>query len=262
MIDTHTHTTFSFDGKSDLADMVKTAKDMKVEYYAVTDHCDMDYNYIPEYSSVKRIDMDKYIEAVTKIKEKYPFVALGLECGYSKKAIPDYLAKVPFEKFDTILNSIHTVEGKDSYFKAYFDNRQKRECYESYLRAVRESLEAPYPYNTISHIGYVRKNAPYEDPSLRLTDFNDIIDDILKRIIELDKCLELNSHTRNRGFMPDLDIVKRYNELGGENLSFASDAHSTDRICENYSLAVDLAKIAGFRYWTVYRNRQPSKIKI
>ncbi|HKL73819.1 MAG TPA: histidinol-phosphatase HisJ family protein [Clostridia bacterium] len=262
MIDTHTHTKFSFDGKSSLKDMVKTAKSLGVEYYAITDHCDMDYNYIPEYAEIKRINFDKYIEAVSKIKEKYPFVALGLECGYSKKAINDYLKVVPFDKFDYILNSTHTVDGADCYFEHYFDSRDKKASYEKYLLQYRESLEAPYPYNGVSHLGYVKKNAPFEDKSLRYIDFPDILDDILTRIIELDKCLELNSHTKGNGFMPDLDIVKRYKELGGENISFASDAHIVTRICENYDLAKEIAQIAGFNYWTIYRNQKASKIKI
>lgn len=262
MIDTHTHTTFSFDGKSSLKDMVKKAKEFNVEYYAITDHCDMDYNYIPEYFLIKKIKLEKYIEGVEKIKKKYPFVALGLECGYSKLAIEDYLKLVPFEKFDYILNSTHTVEGKDCYFAPYFKERNKKECYESYLLTVRESLEVPYPYNTVSHLGYVKKNAPFEDKTLRYIDFADILDDILKRIIELDKCLELNSHTKGHGFMPDLDIVKRYRELGGENICFASDAHIVSRICENYDLAKEVAEIAGFTHWTVYRNQKPIKIKI
>lgn len=262
MIDTHTHTHFSFDGKSALNEMVTKAARLGVEYYAITDHCDMDYNYIPEYFLIKRIDLDKYIKTVTKIKEKYPFVALGLECGYSGQAIGDYLSKVPFEKFDYILNSTHTVGGRDCYFAPFFKDRTKKNCYERYLKTIRESLEVPYPYNGVSHIGYVSKNAPFEDKALHYEDFSDIIDDILKRIIELDKCLELNSHTKGHGFMPDADIVKRYRELGGENIAFASDAHITTRICENYQAGKELALSAGFKYWTVYRRQKPVKIKI
>ncbi|NLL55987.1 MAG: histidinol-phosphatase HisJ family protein [Clostridiales bacterium] len=262
MIDTHTHTAFSFDGKSSLKEMVLTAKKLNVEYYAITDHCDLDYRHIPEYSSVKQIELEKYIDAVTKIKKKYPFVALGLECGYSKKAIVDYLQIVPFEKFDYILNSTHIVDDKDCYNQPYFKDRTKKESYERYLLTVRESLEVPYPYNALSHLGFVRKNAPFEDKSLRYIDFPEIFDDIFLRMIELDKCLELNAHTKGHGFMPDLDIVKRYRELGGQHLTYASDAHIKTRICENYHLAKEVALIAGFRYWTVYRNQKPIKIKI
>jgi histidinol-phosphatase (PHP family) len=242
--------------------MVKTASKMGVEYYAVTDHCDMDYRYNPSYSEVKELDINKYIENVTQLKEKYPFLALGIECGYSKNAIKDYMENVPFEKFDYIINSTHSVDNKDCYYPEYFGNMTKYESYKKYLLTIRESLEVPYAYNTISHIGYVRKNAPYENKDLRYLEFRDIIDEILKRMVELGKCLEINTNTKGQGFMPGIEIVKRFSELGGENLSFASDAHVANRICENYDLAKEMATICGFSYWTVFRNQKPIKIKI
>lgn len=261
MIDTHTHTKFSFDGKSSLAEMLARAESLCVEYYAVTEHCDMDYNYIPEYYSIKRLNINKYVAAIKEAKEKYPFLALGIELGYSKEAVKDYL-NLPLEEFDYILNSTHTVDGKDCYGAVFFKGKSKKESYGRYLATVRESLEIPYNYNTVSHLGFIKKNAPFEDKNLNLDEFGDIIEDILKRIIELDKSLEFNSHTRGHGFMPDFEIIKRYKELGGEKLCYASDAHIVSRICENYDLACELAKNAGFDYWTVYRKQKPIKIKI
>lgn len=232
-----------------------------MEYYAVTDHCDLDYNYIPEYFFMKRLKPSKYMAAVSEFAEQYPFLAMGIELGYSTDSANDYLA-LPLEKFDYILNSTHTVGNKDCYFQPYFKDSDKKDAYTRYLDAVRESLEAPYLYHAVSHIGYVAKNAPYPDPAFRYSDYPEVLDDILKRIIALDKCLELNTHTKGRGFMPDPETLKRYTTLGGNKISYASDAHITTRIGENYGAACELVKGLGIEHWTVYRSGLPVQIKI
>ncbi|MFA6866835.1 MAG: histidinol-phosphatase HisJ family protein [Clostridia bacterium] len=262
MIDTHTHTKFSFDAKSSIEEMITKAQEMGIEYYAISDHCDYDYNYIKKYIFMRRIRLKKYIKKVTEMKEKYPFLALGIELGYSKKAQKDYFEKLHFDDYDYIINSTHTVDRNDCYFTAYFKNKDKNTAYMRYFEKVYRSLDASYPYQTISHIGYVRKNAPYEDATINYLDYKDVIDKILKKIIALDKCLEINTNTKNKGILPEREIIEKYYELGGRKISYASDAHSVDRICEGYEDVAKMVKEIGFEYWTVFRKQLPILIKI
>ena len=84
----------------------------------------------------------------------------------------------------------------------------------------------------------------------------------MKKIVEKGKTIEINSNVKTGDFMPTAEIVARYRELGGENITFSSDAHITTRVGEMYDVAKEMAKSAGFRYWTVYRERKPIKIPI
>lgn len=262
MIDTHTHTKFSFDGQDSAETMIKEAERLKLEYFAVTDHCDYDYNYIKKYFFMRRIRLKRYLHELCALKEKYPFLAIGIELGYSKKAQKDYFEKLHFEDFDYIINSTHTVDGNDCYFKPYFKGKDKNTAYSRYFEKVYRSLDASYPYQTVSHIGYVRKNAPYSDKSIKYSDYKEVIDRILQKIIALDKCLEINTNTKNSGIMPEKEIIMRYYELGGRKISFASDAHTVDRICENYDEVAKLVSDIGFEYWTVFKKQKPFQIKI
>ncbi|MBR1747105.1 MAG: histidinol-phosphatase HisJ family protein [Clostridia bacterium] len=262
MIDAHTHTHFSFDGKSSATDMAERGKALGLEYMAFTDHYDRDYAHIERYKSVPQMVLTDYVEAVTKMKEQYPFLALGIECGYSELSEEDYATTLPYEKLDYVLNSIHTVDGVESYGKDYFEGKTKEEAYGAYLKKILKSLDAKYDYDTVSHIGYVRKSSPYPDPALTMKEFGDVIDEILKKVVQKGKTIEINSNIKSKDFMPTAEIIKRYRELGGENVTFSSDAHIVSRVGEMYDVAKEMVKSCGFSYWTVYRRRTPVKIKI
>ena len=63
--------------------------------------------------------------------------------------------------------AVHACDGNDCYFADYFRGKDKAYAYRSYLEAVRKSLDAPYGYDIVGHIGYVSRNAPYPDKTLR-----------------------------------------------------------------------------------------------
>ncbi|MGN1042215.1 MAG: histidinol-phosphatase HisJ family protein [Christensenellales bacterium] len=261
MIDAHTHTEFSFDGRATALNMAEKGKSLGLEYMAFTDHCDRDYAYLYKYIHIRQLNVDEYMKTVSEMKEKYPFLALGIELGYSEFAERDY-KRLPLEKFDYVLNSVHTADGLDCYNPEFFYNRSKKEAYTSYLKKVLKSVNADYSFDTITHLGFVRKNAPFDDASLTLSEYGDLIDEILKGIIDKGKTLEINSNVKYKDFMPTKEIVERYFELGGRNVCFSSDAHVVGRVGEMYREGAELAKSIGFEYWTVYRERKMQKIKI
>ena len=262
MIDAHTHTTFSFDAKSSPVDMAERGKELGLSYMAFTDHYDRDYAHILRYKFIRQLKLQKYVEEITKMKERYPFLALGIECGFSLRAEKDYCNNIPFDKMDYIVNSIHTIDNLDCYEQTYFKKFDKEEAYNKYLMKVLASLDAKYEFDTIAHIGFVRKNAPYTDAGMPLSEYGDVIEAILKKIIEKDKTLEINSNIKYRDFMPQKEIVQFYYDLGGRNITFASDAHVTNRVAEMYFDAAEMVKSIGFTHWTVYRERKPQKIEI
>ena len=65
--------------------------------------------------------------------------------------------------------------------------------------------------------------------------------------------MEVNTSSKTAGspFLPDTDILTRYFQLGGRNVSFASDAHDVTRVGEKRGLVCDALKKIGFTDLTI-----------
>lgn len=261
-IDLHTHSTFSSDGRVPLSDMVATARANGLKYYGISDHFDYDYGtYGVKIHGVilPPIHEEAYFAAARALQnecKKTGFTFLvGCELGFAddKACCEKYRDTIARYRPDYVINSVHTCEGEECYFPEFFQNRTMRYAYGIYLDSVRKSLDAPYDYDIVAHLGYVSRNAPYENRKLRYADFASAYDDILKTIVAKNKILEVNTSSRGAGsdFLPDTDVLERYFELGGRNVSFASDAHDTARLCDKYETAVSALKKIGFTHFTV-----------
>ena len=263
-IDCHLHTNMSPDGRVEPEKMILAAIDMGLEHICITDHRDLLYNRL-QFQGV--IDVEKYVASLLPLKEKYAdkiYVSIGLECGWKKEAEPGNLKDVPVKNLEYVINSIHEVNGDDSYYPETYAGKTKEQAYGDYLNAIKQSLDAPYPFHAVGHIGYAARYAPYSDKKMRYVEFADCFDTILKKLIDKGTILELNSSVGSTGVvsLPDTDVVKRYRELGGEEITFSSDAHTTNRICDGYERIAQEVVNLGFGYFTVIQNGNKKHIKI
>lgn len=260
LTDMHTHSTFSHDGKDRLEDMLQAAQKLGVGFYGVSEHFDYDYDLLQmdeaERREVQNADPEEYFHAVRHLQEDYEGVmnvCVGAEFGYSEKAEVHSRYASTYKKYrpDYVINSVHGVDGKD--FARYEFTEGKEQVYKMYLRLVRESLDAPYPYDIVGHIGYIARYVPYADRNLSLSEFGAEIDDILLTIVKKNKILEVN--TANKGLenhtLPAREIVERYYALSGRKISFGSDAHFRERILDKREEVVEMLKEIGFTHLTV-----------
>lgn len=260
LTDVHTHSAFSPDGETPLDNMLARAHALGAAYYGIAEHFDYDYaaeDIRIDGQPLRLIDADAYFAEARRLQRAYEGrmrVLAGGEFGYSPspQAAERYEKTIARFSPDFIVNSVHTVDGCDAWFPLYFAHKQKYDAYAAYLDRVRRSLEAPYPYDIVGHLGYVARNAPYEDPALRYEEFADRIDDILTVVIRKHKILEVNASARRAGdFLPGPDILARYFALGGRAVSFASDAHAAKNICLRRAHVVAALKDIGFTHLTV-----------
>lgn len=261
LTDIHTHSTFSLDGISPLADMLESAQKMGVAFYGVSEHFDYDLEPDKQDEGFHLIDDKAYFHTARHLQEDYEGVMnvlIGVEFGYTpeKNAHTRYAFIVEKHRPDFIVNSIHTCQGVDYYSqKPFYDKqgnlREKKEVYQEYLELIYQSLFAPYPYDIVGHIGYVARYAPYPDTSIRYCDYAAEFDKILKTIIEKGKMLEINSKGLNGGTTPCRDVIERYFELGGRKISYASDAHDVSAIMHGREKVVEMLKEIGFPHVTV-----------
>ncbi len=256
----HTHTNFSHDGKNTPAEMLERAQSMGVAFYGVSDHFDYDYDFSrmkeKERLATQNKDEAEYFHVLRHLQEDYEGVmnvAVGAEFGYSEKKNVQGRYALTYEKYrpDFVINSVHGPDGED-YARHVF-GKDRKTAYGEYLALIKKSLDAPYPYDVVGHIGYIARYAPFEEKRLTLEEFGEQIDGILLAIIEKGKILEVNSankHLQERT-LPSEEIVRRYFELGGRKVSFGSDAHFIERIGDKREEVVAMLKDVGFTYLTV-----------
>lgn len=261
--DTHVHTKNSHDGKLPIQSIVDLAKAQGLCYLCTTDHLDYDFEYGKNRAPVSwpPLDLPAYYKewqiaktALDNDKNSSLTLCFGIEASYDKseKAKEKYKEIIREYPFDAVINSVHCVDGYDVYFKTAFLFKRKKHVYRRYLETILESLDAPYPYDIVAHIGYIAHGAPYRNKALKYSDFPDEIDAILKGIIERGKAMEINFH---HDMAPGRDIVQRYYDLGGRKISYGSDAHRGD-ICKNFDDAVQMLKEIGFTHLCVFEKHR------
>lgn len=268
MLDCHMHCSHSVDSETPIEIMIEAAIAKGMKYIAFSDHLNRDYLY-GKFDSLdkEQLDIPFHIADVARVKQIYKHkieIACGIECGFTKEAENDYVQLLCGQQFDVILNSVHTVCGWDCYLQEYFEGKSKKQAYEDYLLAVLDSVDAKFDYDVIAHFAFVARKASYEDRELKFEDFPDIIDTILKKIIQKGVSLELNS--QNKGiaspFIPGISIVDRYIELGGKEFTFGSDSHRVDRVNDKFEFVKEYLTSNNQKYLNIYKNRQKIKMDL
>ena len=271
LTDMHTHSTYSHDGQNDLKDMLAKAQELGVGFYGVSEHFNFDYDLSKFTADIvallSRERPEEYFHGARHLQEDYEGVMnvlVGAEFGYSddKAVMERYQEVVKRYAPDYIINSVHGADGGDYAYELVAQD--KKTTYGGYLALIRRSLDAPYPYDIVGHIGYIARYVPFEDVRFDRETFGEQIDDILQTIIAKDKILEINSSSKQlaQRSIPDYSIVRRYFELGGRKISFGSDTHGLNRIMEKREEIVSVLKEIGFTYITVPCRGEHIKVEI
>lgn len=267
-VDSHVHTHHSSDGHDAISDIVAEAERKGLYYLATTDHLDYDLKYGRNRSPIrwKHIDLHAYRAEWESEAEKLRVrgaalkFRFGIEAGFSDEPqVKDAYVRL-FEEmpFDAVINSVHFVNGWDVYFPNAFFFKSKRRMYGDYLDNVIASLDAPYRYDIVAHIGYVTRNAPYADKKLRYEDYPDKFDRILKGVIDRGKALEVNTHTT---LFPTEEILRRYYDYGGRKISFGSDSHHAE-LAKDFARTSELLKEIGFTHFSVFTEHKEELVPI
>jgi len=264
-IDYHTHTAYSNDCDVPMEDMIQRAVQLGITEMAITDH--VDYMF-PAAPYPHQTDYDAYILEFNRLREKYAAqirLVFGVEIGlgaHLAETIRDFAAQYPFE---FIIGSIHDVRGEEFHLEPYWRGITKHEGYMRYFEEMLASICAIDDFCVIGHLDYVMRYGPFADASLHYADYREIVDEIFKALIERGKGIELNTSGYRYGLdmvHPQLPMLKRYKELGGEIVTIGSDAHAPKFVFEHFADAYDMLRAAGFKAITVYRDRKPVMLTI
>ena len=161
------------------------------------------------------------------------------------------------EKFDFVICSMHTTDGKGLHSGDLFKDRTIEEAYQVYYEELLFCIRHFENYNVLGHLDLVKRYT-VDRPSKQL--FHDIITEIFKIIIPQGKGIEINTSGTRYGLshaMPSVDILKLYKTYGGEIITLGSDAHRVTEIAYEFKDALELLDSIGFQYVTTFDKMQP-----
>ena len=259
--DCHLHSDFSTDGSSSMEEEVNHAIKIGLKTICFTEH--NDYGTNPDGSFV--VDTPSYRKEFGKLKDEYSGrieLLYGIEAGLQPDKeifsfFKDYLSSEPF---DFIIGSSHVVKNKDPYFPVFFDDYDSDDdAYRAYFEEELENSELyDIMYDSYGHLDYIVRYGKTRNSSFTYEKFADVLDQLLKSIIDHSRCIEINSagYRKDMGMPnPHTDILKRYHDLGGLPPTVGSDAHNTNDMAADFDMVEAALKAAGFSSYSIFCGR-------
>lgn len=271
--DNHNHSTFSPDSVSSVEAAIRRAMELGLAGLAITDHYDIDapsrdqeFSFDPaeQQAEIDRVVMELGGDMLRNGFQVMKGIEVGLQPGIMDK-IKSFTSSY---NFDTVIASIHFVDGTDPYMGTYYGDKEPFQAFSHVLEIMYQTAVAYRDFDILGHYDYVARYSPYGPGSRDITmaKFGDWIEPILKFLAQEGKTFEINTKTykNHKGYVPTLDtaILRRFRELGGEALSLGSDSHNTDRIGDEFEKYAHIAKQCGFRYLVYFKERKPQYYRI
>ncbi|MGL5085455.1 MAG: histidinol phosphate phosphatase [Clostridium sp.] len=251
IFDSHMHSEFSTDSKMKIEDAIKVSKQNNIGI-VLTEHSDLNYPVLDEF----RCDVPKYLSTYEKYKSDS--LLLGIEIGLSEDIYTGNNEITNNFDFDYVIGSIHSVNNLDIYNSYVNTNYSKKEFFQRYLDDMLACSKLYNNFDSLGHIDYLCRYAPFENSELIVSDYKDTIAEIIKTLLSKGKVLELNTArlTSIDAQKSLFDIYKLYKDLGAKHITIGSDAHRSSEIFRNFSLAQEIISEIGLR-GIYFRERSP-----
>lgn len=258
--DSHIHTDFSGDSEASAQSMVHQALKLHLPGICITDHLDYDYPNEPE---LFLLDLDRYVPAILKLKKEYTDqldIGLGIEIGVQPHLAEKHREITSSFPFDQVIASSHTADGMDPYYPEYFDGISQEDAYNRYFSSVLENISCFTDFDIYGHLDYVTRYGKVPVPAYTFDSCRKLIDEILKKLIRLEKALEINTGGFSSACSrenPHREILKRFYELGGRMITVGSDAHAPGDMARHFDQVRTILQDCGFREYCCFQKRSP-----
>lgn len=260
-VDTHNHSQFSPDSSATVLTLAEHARSLGAAGITITDHIDLDAPREKDKFLFSIAEQQAEIERVAKIMGGDFKVLKGIELGLQPESVEHTRQFVQGYSFDQVVASVHFVDGLDPYLGTYYEDKDYHEAFGRMLEVIYQTARDFEDFDVIGHFDYVARYAPYEVKDIWYEDFPDHLDTLLKFLAREGKALEINTKTYAwHGVhlqVLDLNILRRFRELGGEFVTLGSDSHDDKRVCENFEKYASILEDCGFEYLTYFENRKP-----
>lgn len=268
--DYHLHSNFSTDCSFSMEEMIKAGIANGVDTLCFTEHNDFDFPYesCGMESDAFLLNVDAYLYELIQLRQKYEDkirILFGIELGLQPCCLRKNITLSKSYDFDFIIASSHLCQGADPYYPSFFEGKDARACCRTYFEEILNNVKAFTGFDVYGHLDYIARYIPANAAPYVWADYQDIIDQILKILIENEKGIECNTSGLRKPLNvtnPAPEIIRRYRELGGEIITIGSDAHAPKDVGAGFFAAAAILQDCGFHYYTTFEKRQPSFHKI
>lgn len=262
--DCHVHTKISHDGISFMQDYLNISAQKGVDEITFTEHYDV---YDGLKTNLKTLDVANYFSSYQKVKETANTkINFGIEIGLQPDISNNVKNLVSNYPFDFIIGSSHITCKKDMAMdKSFFYGLTRKEAYLRYFNEVLQNIKIYDEFDVYGHLDYVVRYGGYGIKTIEYLEFADILDAILLELIKKDKGIEINTSGLRYGLPyphPNIEIIKRYKELGGKIITIGSDAHKVEDLAKDFDLVYDILRSLNIGEIAVFHNRIPNFISI
>lgn len=259
LIDSHSHTRFSFDSNADCEENILAAVDAGLDGLAFTDHIDRVDGPLDN-----TFDFDEYFLTLLPLKARYKNkirLLLGAEMGFNLKKNDWIEDAMTDDRFDFFIGSLHTLDDKDVASAMRNSTGDLRSYYKAYYDAMVAAVENTSGFHILGHVDYLDRYVPDKSAIPPFAFYRDQVAAVLEFLIRRDLVLEYNTAGRYKGLSygnPKKEILALYRDLGGKNICLSSDAHRSEHIGRDFSSAKDYLLSLGFTHIRYFEKKVPT----
>ena len=268
--DSHIHTKYSFDaatdGSGEIDRIVKTAIERGINEISLCDHYDIDGILDGIYPTY---DADNAKIEILAAKEKYSGkirINYGIELGQAHVYPTEAKAFLDKYQFDFVIASLHNMRSYPDFYFLKYDMMTPE--YINYLvkRNISELCELVDfgNFSTLAHITYIQRYLTVCGVKFDFIPYYDEISKLYAKLVSNNKALEINTSGLRRGdiTMPGKELIRLYQECGGELITIGSDAHTSEDVGKGIEETAKVLRELGFKSQTVVRNGKLTQIEL
>jgi histidinol-phosphatase (PHP family) len=189
------------------------------------------------------LDVAGYLDSIDRCRSAYPELRIltGLEIGQPHLHPTEVASLLAQGTFDRVIGSLHCLPDTDGTMAEpweLFPHHPPAEIFRAYLAEIPVMVNASEAFNVFGHIDYPVRSWP---GPFNPRDFEEELRAALSALASADRALELNTR------LPlDPLILRWWREVGGQRLTFGSDAHLPDALATGLADAAAVAAAHGF----------------
>lgn len=265
--DLHTHHDRCGHADGTIRDYIESAISKGLDLIGISDHSpyfatreDQPYPFI----AMAKSEFPQYVQEVLRLKEEYKGrieVLLGIESDFFPEHAQKYRAAYERYPLDYIIGSVHQSNGVSIFNKKRWKNlndRQKIKEKEDYYHLIQQSVHSGM-FQVLGHIDAMKGFYP---------EFSRIpteaVEQTMKIIGECNLAIEINTSGKTKdvgGWYPSdsvLDMALHY----GVGVTFGSDAHTPERVGDEWEQVKRRLKEIGFKEWVFFRQKRPVSVSL
>lgn len=243
--DYHTHTLYSCDAFDTMEVMCRRALALGMEEIAFTDHLDIH----PADSCTGFYRPAEYLASLEACRKIFPMLTLraGVEIGEPHRFAGAVAAALDLAMYDVRIGSLHWVGDELVFADSYFEPRSKERAALDYLEEILCMVQHG-GFEILGHLDVFRRYGVGYYGSLDIEPYEEIVREVLQACIDAGIAIEINTSGLQHFEQPhpNLAVLRWYREMGGEMLTFGSDAHQAEALAAGFQQACQIAKVAGF----------------